>query len=94
MIAMKEFDKILYECQRQGRISFYMTHYGEEAVSVGSAAALKFDDFVFSQYREAGTYYVHSMPLTTLRCSLSRNFHKKINIFKVFCIGEESHLIT
>ncbi|KAI8382452.1 thiamine diphosphate-binding protein [Blakeslea trispora] len=45
-------DGILYEVQRQGRISFYMTHYGEEAM-IGSAAALSPHDVVFGQYREA-----------------------------------------
>eukprot|EP00842_Homolaphlyctis_polyrhiza_P004938 jgi/Hompol1/5445/HPOL_001696-RA len=40
--------------KRQGRISFYMTNYGEEATHMGSAAALKHDDVIFGQYREAG----------------------------------------
>ena len=30
MIKLNTMDKILYESQRQGRISFYMTNYGEE----------------------------------------------------------------
>ena len=30
----------MYESQRQGRISFYMTNYGEEGTHIGSAAAL------------------------------------------------------
>ena len=47
-------DKILYESQRQGRISFYMTNYGEEACHIGSAAALDDADLVYGQYREAG----------------------------------------
>lgn len=38
----------------QGRISFYMTNYGEEGTHVGSAAALDDTDLVFGQYREAG----------------------------------------
>ncbi|OWK51027.1 2-oxoisovalerate dehydrogenase subunit alpha, mitochondrial, partial [Lonchura striata] len=36
-----------------GRISFYMTNYGEEGTHVGSAAALDANDLVFGQYREA-----------------------------------------
>ncbi|CEP10079.1 hypothetical protein [Parasitella parasitica] len=52
MILLHTMDGILYDAQRQGRISFYMTHYGEEAM-VGSAAALSSDDVVFGQYREA-----------------------------------------
>lgn len=38
----------------QGRISFYMTNYGEEGTHIGSAAALDPSDLVFGQYREAG----------------------------------------
>lgn len=47
-------DSIFYDAQRQGRISFYMTSYGEEAIHVGSAAALNDQDIIFAQYREAG----------------------------------------
>lgn len=41
----------MYSSQRQGRISFYMTSYGEEGAVVGSAAAWENDDEVFAQYR-------------------------------------------
>ncbi len=54
MTMLNTMDKILYESQRQGRISFYMTNYGEEATHIGSAAALDDDDLIFGQYREAG----------------------------------------
>ena len=54
MVLLNTMDKILYESQRQGRISFYMTNYGEEASHIGSAAALKPTDLVYGQYREAG----------------------------------------
>lgn len=54
MLTLSIMDGILYDAQRQGRISFYMTNYGEEASHVGSAAALHPDDVVFGQYREAG----------------------------------------
>lgn len=47
-------DIILFDAQRQGRISFYMTNYGEEATHFGTAAALHPDDMIFGQYREAG----------------------------------------
>ncbi|XP_044262599.1 2-oxoisovalerate dehydrogenase subunit alpha, mitochondrial [Tribolium madens] len=54
MRTLNTLDKILYESQRQGRISFYMTNYGEEAIHVGSAAALDLEDVIYGQYREAG----------------------------------------
>ena len=47
-------DLILNDAQRQGRISFYMTSYGEEATHFGPAAALKNEDLIFGQYREQG----------------------------------------
>ena len=54
MLRLQVLDGIFYESQRQGRISFYMTNSGEEATHIGSAAALRDDDEVFAQYREAG----------------------------------------
>ncbi|PFX16965.1 2-oxoisovalerate dehydrogenase subunit alpha, mitochondrial [Stylophora pistillata] len=54
MTLLNTMDRILYESQRQGRISFYMTNYGEEATHFGSAAALLPEDVVLGQYREAG----------------------------------------
>ena len=54
MTLLNTMDKTLYESQRQGRISFYMTNFGEEGTHIGSAAALKTTDLVFGQYREAG----------------------------------------
>jgi 2-oxoisovalerate dehydrogenase E1 component alpha subunit len=47
MIVLNNMDVIMYEAQRQGRISFYMTSYGEEATHMGSAAALTLDDVVY-----------------------------------------------
>ncbi|KAK7469076.1 hypothetical protein VKT23_003570 [Stygiomarasmius scandens] len=44
MQLLPNLDNILYNVQRQGKISFYMTAYGEEATIVGSAAALADDD--------------------------------------------------
>lgn len=49
MVTLQAMDTVIYEAQRQGRISFYMTSYGEEAVNLGSAAALSDDDIVLPQ---------------------------------------------
>lgn len=54
MVRINVMDDVLYNAQRQGRISFYMTNYGEEASQIGSCQALNPDDEVWSQYREAG----------------------------------------
>ncbi|XP_064594251.1 2-oxoisovalerate dehydrogenase subunit alpha, mitochondrial isoform X6 [Zonotrichia leucophrys gambelii] len=63
MTLLNTMDRILYESQRQGRISFYMTNYGEEGTHVGSAAALESSDLVFGQYREAGVLLYRGYPL-------------------------------
>jgi 2-oxoisovalerate dehydrogenase E1 component alpha subunit len=54
MILLQKLDNIMYEAQRQGRISFYLTSHGESAIHVGTASALDPKDLVFCQYREAG----------------------------------------
>jgi 2-oxoisovalerate dehydrogenase E1 component alpha subunit len=46
----------MFDSQRQGRLSFYITSLGEEGICVGSASALDKDYVVFSQYREAGVF--------------------------------------
>ncbi|CAL1362733.1 unnamed protein product [Linum trigynum] len=54
MVRLQVMDTIFYEAQRQGRLSFYLTSTGEEAISVAAAAALTPDDVVMPQYREPG----------------------------------------
>lgn len=49
MVTLQTMDTILYEAQRQGRISFYLTTFGEEAINIASAAALTPDDIVLAQ---------------------------------------------
>ncbi|XP_010537314.1 PREDICTED: 2-oxoisovalerate dehydrogenase subunit alpha 1, mitochondrial isoform X2 [Tarenaya hassleriana] len=54
MATLQMMDNVFYEAQRQGRISFYLTSVGEEAINIASAAALSPDDVVLPQYREPG----------------------------------------
>lgn len=49
MVTLSLMDSIFYEAQRQGRISFYVTSIGEEAINIASAAALTDDDLIFPQ---------------------------------------------
>nr|GEU57200.1 dehydrogenase, E1 component, Thiamine diphosphate-binding fold protein [Tanacetum cinerariifolium] len=55
MVTLQIMDKFFYEAQRQGRLSFYLTSSGEEAINLASAAALSIDDVILAQYREPGT---------------------------------------
>ncbi len=54
MIKLRTMDSLLYEAQRQGRISFYMTSTGEEAIHFGSQRAWLPSDPIYAQYRETG----------------------------------------
>ncbi|GMH81490.1 hypothetical protein TrST_g5572 [Triparma strigata] len=54
MSRLNVMDNIFLNAQRQGRISFYMSSQGEEAVHIGSASALDNKDVIFAQYRETG----------------------------------------
>lgn len=49
MVTLQTMDSIFYELQRQGRISFYLTTSGEEAVNIASAAALSSHDVILPQ---------------------------------------------
>ena len=56
MLSVSIMDMIMFDAQRQGRLSFYMTSQGEEGTCVGSASALEKEDVIFCQYREAGVF--------------------------------------
>jgi len=73
MVHVSEFDKIYNDAQRQGRISFYMTSRGEEAASVGSAAALQPSDMVLPQYRELGVFFWRGMTMAEIANQLCAN---------------------
>lgn len=56
MLTVSIMDVIMFDAQRQGRLSFYMTSQGEEGTCVGSASALEKEDVIFTQYREQGVF--------------------------------------
>lgn len=56
MLKISIMDIIMFDAQRQGRLSFYMTSQGEEGTCVGSASALELEDVIYLQYREAGVF--------------------------------------
>lgn len=60
MVTLQTMDTIFYEAQRQGRISFYLTTIGEEAINIASAAALTMDDVVFPQVETGSDHCIAS----------------------------------
>ncbi|KAL5439967.1 hypothetical protein PMIN07_005882 [Paraphaeosphaeria minitans] len=73
MVCLNIMDLIMFEAQRQGRLSFYMVSTGEEGISVGSASALNPKDTVFCQYREAGVFMQRGFTLDQFMAQLFSN---------------------
>jgi len=63
MVLTRIFDEKAFNMQRQGRIGTYAQSLGQEASAVGSAFALKEEDWVFPSFREHGVFIVKKMPL-------------------------------
>lgn len=73
MVLINVMDSIMYDIQRQGRVSFYMTSFGEEATHIGSAAGVSMDDIVFGQYREVGVLLWRGFTLDDIMNQCSSN---------------------
>ena len=73
MLLTRIFDDRMQRTQRQGKISFYMRCFGEEAVAVAQAMALQPGDMLFPSYRQQGIYMVRGKPLVELMCQLLSN---------------------
>jgi pyruvate dehydrogenase E1 component subunit alpha len=66
MILNRELDERLTKLQRQGRIGFHIGSVGEEALMIGSAAAMRPTDWVVPSYREAGVALYRGMRIEQL----------------------------
>jgi hypothetical protein len=67
MTLIPILDNVLYQSQRQGRISFYMQSAGEEAAIIGSAAALLPTDEIFGQYVSPATVSLQAILISIER---------------------------
>lgn len=66
MVVVRRLDLEATALQRQGELGLWPPLLGQEAAQVGSARALRRDDFVFSSYRENGVAYCRGVGLTDL----------------------------
>ncbi|KAF2261947.1 2-oxoisovalerate dehydrogenase subunit alpha mitochondrial precursor [Lojkania enalia] len=73
MVCLSIMDLLMFEAQRQGRLSFYMVSAGEEGISIGSASVLSPADVVFCQYRETGVYMQRGFTLDQFMNQLFAN---------------------
>lgn len=63
MLKLRLLDQRMLTLQRQGRIGFYGTATGEEAAVIGSAYALREDDWIFPALRQGGAALLRGYPL-------------------------------
>ncbi|MEX0698850.1 MAG: pyruvate dehydrogenase (acetyl-transferring) E1 component subunit alpha [Acidimicrobiia bacterium] len=66
MVLARALDRRMLALQRQGRLGTYAMLEGQEAVQIGSALALKPDDFVFPSYREHAVQVTRGLPIEVL----------------------------
>ncbi len=66
LILSRTFDQRALSLQREGRIGTYPSILGQEASQVGSALALRPDDWVFPSFREGGVQITLGYPLPLL----------------------------
>ena len=68
MAVVRRLDAEAMALQRQGELGLWAPLLGQEAAQVGSARALRSDDFVFPSYREHGVAYCRGVdPVAMLR---------------------------
>ena len=75
MLYISILDVIMFDAQRQGRLSFYMVSAGEEAVPIGSSSVLEKEDVIFCQYREQGAYRERGFTTKDFMAQLFANKH-------------------
>ena len=63
MVVVRRFDNEATALQRQGQLGLWPPSLGQEAAQIGSARALRKDDFVFTSYREHGVAYARGVKL-------------------------------
>jgi pyruvate dehydrogenase E1 component alpha subunit len=73
MQLVRSLDVRMLTLQRQGRIGFYVPSTGQEACQVGSAKALRPEDWVLPAYREPGAALWRGFPLFKLVCQFMGN---------------------
>ncbi len=78
IIYNRVFDNRMLLLQRQGRLGFYLTSTGEEAVTIGSAYPLSDEDPIFISYRELGALLWRGVPPAMILNQLIGNEHDAI----------------
>jgi pyruvate dehydrogenase E1 component alpha subunit len=73
MLLIRALDERMMILQRQGRVGFYGTCTGQEAVPIGTAAALAASDWIFPGLREGAAMLYRGYSLETYVCQIFGN---------------------
>jgi len=66
MVSARTYDHKASAMQRQGRLATYPPFEGQEAAQIGSAAAVRPDDWMVGTYRDAAAMWMHGFPWMNL----------------------------
>lgn len=66
LVAARTYDRKASALQRQGRLATYSPFEGQESAQIGSAAALRPDDWMVATYRDAAAMWFHGYPWVNL----------------------------
>jgi 2-oxoisovalerate dehydrogenase E1 component alpha subunit len=66
LVVVRRIDTEATALQRQGQLGLWAPLLGQEAAQVGSARALRKDDFAFTSYRENAVAYCRGVEFTDL----------------------------
>jgi len=83
MVVVRRIDTEATALQRQGQLGLWPPLLGQEAAQIGSARALRSDDFVFSSYRENAVAYCRGVGLAELATVWRGNTHTGWNPYEV-----------
>jgi 2-oxoisovalerate dehydrogenase E1 component alpha subunit len=66
LVVVRRIDREATALQRQGELGLWPPLLGQEAAQIGSARALRADDFVFTSYRENAVAYCRGVSIAQL----------------------------
>ncbi|HEY2642707.1 MAG TPA: pyruvate dehydrogenase (acetyl-transferring) E1 component subunit alpha [Galbitalea sp.] len=83
LVVVRRIDTEATALQRQGQLGLWPPLLGQEAAQIGSARALRRDDFVFTSYRENAVAYCRGVSLGDLATVWRGNAHTGWNPYEV-----------
>lgn len=73
MVLTRTYEERSIKLQRQGRIGFYIGCKGQEASHIGSAYALKHDEWIYPAYREPGVLFMRGVSVKSMVAQMIGN---------------------